>query len=324
VQPPSIAQVNITDVDCFGENTGAIALTVNGGTGGPYSYNWNNNATTATINNLAAGNYTVTVTDMGSGGLTATASYTVDGPSSAVSLSGGVTAPTCLNGTNGAINLNISGGNPGYTISWDSGIQSGQTNPSNLPGGTYCVTVTDENGCTAENCYNVPNGTGQGGTINSTVEDESCAGENDGSIALSVSGAVGTANYFWSTAPGVPGSSTLNNLSPGTYSVTVLDDASCQSTASFQIDDASPINLLEGVTNVSCAGEATGVINLAVSGGNGGFSYSWSGPNNFSSNQSLVANLVAGQYTVTVTDVNDCTASEVYTINEPNAALAVH
>jgi gliding motility-associated-like protein len=323
VQPPSIAQVNITDVDCFGENTGAIALTVNGGTGGPYSYNWNNNATTATINNLAAGNYTVTVTDMGSGGLTATATYTVDGPSSAVALSGGVTAPTCLNGTNGAINLNISGGNPGYTISWDSGIQSGQTNPSNLPGGTYCVTVTDENGCTAENCYNVPNGTGQGGTINSTVEDESCAGENDGSIALSVSGAVGTANYFWSTAPGVPGSSTLNNLSPGTYSVTVLDDASCQSTASFQVDDASPINLLEGVTDVSCAGEATGVINLAVSGGNGGFTYSWSGPNNFSSNQSLVANLVAGQYTVTVTDVNDCTASEVYTINEPNAALAV-
>ena len=323
VQPPSIVQVNITDVDCFGENTGAIGLTVNGGTGGPYSYNWNNNATTATINNLAAGNYTVTVTDMGSGGLTTTATYTVDGPSSAVSLSGGVTAPTCLNGTNGAINLNISGGNPGYTISWDSGIQSGQTNPSNLPGGTYCVTVTDENGCTAENCYNVPNGTGQGGTINSTVEDESCAGENDGSIALSVSGAVGTANYFWSTAPGVPGASTLNNLSPGTYSVTVLDDASCQSTASFQIDDASPINLLEGVTDVSCAGEATGVINLAVSGGNGGFSYSWSGPNNFSSNQSLVANLVAGQYTVVVTDVNNCTASEVYTIDEPNAALAV-
>ncbi|NRA50334.1 MAG: hypothetical protein HRU12_14475, partial [Phaeodactylibacter sp.] len=271
VQPPNIATADVTDVDCFGETTGAIDLTVNGGTGGPYSYEWSNDATTASLSGLGAGTYTVTVTDMGSGGLTATATYTVDGPSSAVAISGGVTAPTCANGTNGAINLNISGGNPSYTISWDSGIQAGQTNPSNLPGGTYCVTVTDESGCTAENCYNVPNGTGSGATINETITDESCAGENDGSIVLSVSGAVGTANYFWSTAPGIPGPSTQNNLSPGNYSVTILDDASCQSTASFVVEEATPINIFEGVTDVSCTGEATGVINLAVSGGNGGF-----------------------------------------------------
>jgi gliding motility-associated-like protein len=323
VQPPNIAQATVNDVDCFGETTGSIALIVNGGTGGPFSYSWSNNATTAIINNLGVGSYTVTVSDMGNGGLTTTATYTVDGPSSAVSIAGGVTAPTCLNGTNGSINLNVSGGNPGYTISWDSGISFGQTNPSNLPGGTYCVTVTDQNGCMAENCYTVPNGTGPGGTINATIEDESCDGQNDGVIALSVTGAIGTANYFWSTAPGVPASSTLNNLSPGTYAVTVLDDASCRTTANFEIDGASAISLQENITDVSCAGEATGVINLTASGGNGGFSYNWSGPNNFSGNQSLVANLVAGQYTVTVTDGNNCTASEIYTIDEPNAALTV-
>jgi gliding motility-associated-like protein len=323
VQPPNIAQADVVDVDCFGEATGSIALTVNGGTGGPYSYDWDNDATTATISGLTAGTYSVTVIDMGNNGLTTNATYTIDGPSSAVSISGGVTAPTCANGTNGSINLNIAGGNPGYTIAWDSGIQSGQTNPSNLPGGTYCLTVTDESGCTAQNCYNVPNGTGPGATINETVEDESCAGENDGSISLSVTGAVGTSNYFWSTAPGVPGSSMLDNLSPGSYSVTVLDDASCQSTASFDIEGANAINLLEGVTDVNCAGEATGVINLAISGGNGGFSYNWSGPNNFSSNTSLISNLVAGQYTVVVTDVNNCTASEVYMVDEPDAPLAV-
>ena len=323
VQPPNIAQADIVNVDCFGEATGSVSLTIDGGTGGPYSYAWDNGATTPSIDGLTTGSYAVTVTDMGNNGLTTTATYTVDGPASVVSISGGVTAPTCTNGTNGSINLNLTGGNPGYTINWDSGIQSGQTNPSNLPGGTYCVTVTDENGCIADNCYTVPNGTGSGAVLNSQVADESCAGENDGAVSLSVTEAVGTANYFWSTTPGVPGDSTLENLSPGTYSVTVLDEASCQSTASFEVEGASAINLLEAVTDVSCAGEATGVVNLAVSGGNGGFSYDWSGPNNFSGNVSLISNLVAGEYTVVVTDVNDCVATASFMIEEPDAPLAV-
>ncbi len=323
IQPPSIAQADVADVDCNGEATGSISLTVDGGTGGPYSYEWSNDATSATISGLEAGTYSVTVTDMGNGGLTTTASYTIEEPATAISISGGVTSPTCEDGTNGGVNLNLSGGTPGYTITWDNGIQSGQTSPSNLPGGTYCVTVTDENGCEAEACFNVPNGTGDGAQINETIQDESCAGEADGSISLSLSGAIGTANYFWSTAPGVPGTSSLDNLSPGSYSVTVIDDASCTSTASFNIAAAPPINLFEGVTDVACAGEATGSVNLAVSGGNGGFSYDWSGPNNFSGNTSLIVNLVAGTYTVEVTDSEGCTRSSSYTVDEPGQALNV-
>lgn len=114
--------MNIIDVDCFGENIGVIVLIVNGGIGGFYSYNWNNNVIIVIINNFVVGNYIVIVIDMGSGGLIIIVIYMVDGLFSVVFLSGGVIVFICLNGINGVINLNIFGGNLGYIILWDSGI----------------------------------------------------------------------------------------------------------------------------------------------------------------------------------------------------------
>ncbi|TXB62153.1 cohesin domain-containing protein, partial [Phaeodactylibacter luteus] len=323
VQPPAIAFADITDVDCFGQSTGAIALTVNGGTGGPYTYSWSNGMSGSEITNLPGGSYTVTVADQGLGGLTTTASYTVDAPVSAVNVSGGVTAPTCNGGTNGSILLSVEGGTSGYNISWDNGIQAGTMNPSNLPGGTYCVTVTDANGCAADRCFNIPNGTGAGATIMETVTPVSCAGEEDGSISLALTGAIGEATYFWSTAPGQPSvSGTLNNLAPGSYTVTVIDGASCTSTGTFTVDGAISIEIDAEVSPIACADEANGSIELSVIGGAGGFSYSWTGPDNFTASTAAIDGLAAGTYQVSATDVNDCTITATYEVNEPADALA--
>lgn len=323
IQPPNIAQAQVENVDCAGAANGSITLSVDGGTGGPYTYTWSNGMSGNPLQSLSGGSYTVTVTDMGSGGLTTTNTYTVSEPANALSVSGGIVPPSCAGGANGSVSLTILGGTPTYNISWDNNIQSGLVNPSNLPGGTYCVTITDNNGCTASQCFTVPNGTGAGATINETITPASCPGDADGSIALSLTGVIGEPIFFWSTAPGVPGTASQTGLSAGSYSVTVIDDAGCSSSKNFTVDEPSAITLTPGLTNIACFGDATGSISLAASGGNGGFSYEWSGPSNFSANTAQISGLVAGNYTVTATDSKDCTTTRSFVLSQPSQALNV-
>mgnify|MGYP000064034651 CR=1 FL=1 len=318
IQPPAIQAANITDVACRGEANGAIGIDVSGGTGGPYSYTWSNGMTGDTISNLTAGSYTVTVSDNGSGGLNTTVTYQVEEPAADLAVSGGIAAPSCSGGTNGSISLNVSGGTPNYSISWDNGIPNGQMNPANLGGGTYCVTITDANGCTASDCFIIPAGSGNGPVINGTVENVSCPGDSDGSVSINVSNANGGVTYFWQ--PGVVGQPTLSNLSAGNYTVTVIDDASCSSTESFQVQGPAPINANPTIASVDCKGEATGAIQLNTTGGNGGFSYNWS----TGATTNSITNLPAGTYSVVIEDSQGCQETESYTVTEPNQELMVN
>ncbi|MCB9332824.1 MAG: SprB repeat-containing protein [Lewinellaceae bacterium] len=123
--------------------TGSINLTVSGGTP-TYSYAWTGGATGQNPANLSAGTYTVTVTD--ANGCTATTSATVTEPPG-LSLSASANPTDCNGAATGSINLTVSGGTPTYSYAWTGGA-TGQ-NPGNLSAGTYTVTVTDANGCTA-------------------------------------------------------------------------------------------------------------------------------------------------------------------------------
>ncbi len=134
-----------TNVGCFGASTGAIDLTVTGGTTG-YTYLWSNGATTQDLSGLAAGTYTVTVTD--ANGCSTTASATVGQPASALAVAPSNSGNVCQAGSNSNLLSNATGGTPGYTYLWTPGNLTTQ-NVNNVGAGTYNVTVTDANGCTA-------------------------------------------------------------------------------------------------------------------------------------------------------------------------------
>ena len=132
-----------TDVGCFGEATGAIVLTVGGGTPG-YTYLWSNGATTKDISGLTAGVYTVTITD--ANGCQTTDGATIGQPDAplmcTVALENGVSVN---GGTDGSATVNPTGGTMAYSYSWDNG-ETTQTALA-LTAGLHSVTVTDANGC---------------------------------------------------------------------------------------------------------------------------------------------------------------------------------
>ncbi|MBK9449663.1 MAG: choice-of-anchor D domain-containing protein [Bacteroidetes bacterium] len=134
-----------TNVGCFGASTGAIDLTVTGGTSA-YTYLWSNGATTEDLSGLAAGTYTVTITD--ANGCSTTASATVGEPASALAVAPSNSGNVCQAGSNSNLLSNATGGTPGYTYLWTPGNVTTQ-NVNNVGAGTYNVTVTDANGCTA-------------------------------------------------------------------------------------------------------------------------------------------------------------------------------
>ncbi|WP_431157951.1 Ig-like domain-containing protein, partial [Winogradskyella poriferorum] len=134
----------VTDVLCFDEETGAIDITVSGGSGS-YTYSWSNGAVTEDLSNVGNGTYTVTITD--TNGCFIEESFTVNQPSTALTTSIVGTDLLCFGDNSGAIDLSVSGGVAPYTYSWSNG--SSDEDLSSLAAGTYNVTVTDANGCIA-------------------------------------------------------------------------------------------------------------------------------------------------------------------------------
>ena len=136
--------LTLVDVLCFGNNTGSIDLTVNGGTF-PYGYAWSNNAITEDIFNLNAGNYNVLITD--ANGCTLNTAVNVAQPAAALNLTTTQVNVDCFGNNTGSINLTPTGGTSQYAFAWSNNTSN--EDPSALPAGNYSVLVTDAHGCTA-------------------------------------------------------------------------------------------------------------------------------------------------------------------------------
>ncbi|MBK8657475.1 MAG: choice-of-anchor L domain-containing protein [Bacteroidetes bacterium] len=297
-----------TTVNCFGGNNGSINLTVNGGVS-PYSYLWNNSATTEDLNNITAGTYTVTVTDFN--GCTALRSVTVSQPAVITTSSTQVNL-LCNAASTGSIDLTVGGGVGAFTYAWSNGASTQDI--TNLPAGTYQVTVADGNGCTANRSVNVTQPTALSIAISSV--NPSCFGSANGSLTLTVTGGTGAYVYNWG---GGITSQNRTGLAAGSYSVTVTDASGCTASASSILTQPSAALSATAVpSNVSCNGGNNGSINLSVSGGTSAYSYNWGGGVTTQNRTSLVA----GIYTVTVTDSQACTATASAAINQPVALSA--
>nr|WP_246558962.1 T9SS type A sorting domain-containing protein [Hymenobacter piscis] len=136
------SSVAVTNVSCFGGSTGAINLTPAGGTA-PYTFNWGGGISTEDRTGLAAGTYSVTITD--ANGCTRTQSATISQPATALSVSVSKTDATSNGAADGTAMATPAGGTPGYTYQWSNGAQTASI--TGLTAGTYSVVVTDANGC---------------------------------------------------------------------------------------------------------------------------------------------------------------------------------
>ena len=300
-----------TDAHCNGGNDGSASVTASGGTPS-YSYLWNTGATTQSISNLAAGTYTVTVSD--SHGCTASASATVSQPSSAVDVSVSKTDVTITNGSDGTATANPTGGTPGYTFLWSTGATT-QT-ITNLTVGTYTVTVTDTHGCTAVNQITL-NQPGCNINMSQTHIDVACHGGTTGSIDITVTGAQGSVSYLWND-----GATTQDRtgLSAGTYTVTATDQAGCAASASITIDEpASSVSVSLSKTDVTVTNGNDGTATANPSGGTPDYTFLWS----TGATTQTITGLTAGTYTVTVSDSHGCTASGEITLDEPNCSISI-
>ncbi|MCH8902833.1 MAG: T9SS type A sorting domain-containing protein [Bacteroidetes bacterium] len=296
-----------TNVSCNGGSDGAVDLTPSGGTTG-YTYLWSNTATTQDISGLIAGTYTVVITD--AYGCTYNDTAVITQPTVlGTSISG--TDAICNGGSTGSVDLTVSGGTPAYSYLWSN--SSTLEDPAGLTAGTYTITVTDANGCTIMDTVII--GQPSAITVTFSKTDASCSGIKDGTATATGAGGTPGYTYLWNSSP-PQSTQTATGLGAGTYTVTVTDTNGCTTMDSVTINNI--VSLTSGMTvkNALCNGDSNGTATVTVAGGTGTLTYLW----NSSPPQSTqtVTGLLAGTYSVTVTDSLGCTITDMATVTEPD------
>lgn len=209
--------------------------------------------------------------------------------------------------TTGTPDFDISLVNPPFTFS-NTGLNS-FVQFQNLGAGTYTITATDANMCTASLSVTLDIQNPGGLTVTPSITPVTCPGGNDGAVTLSVSGGMSPYDFDWSNSNST--TNTASNLIAGAFTVTVTDDDGCEKVTQGLVIQPPPFSLQTEKSD-ACNGENTGAIDLTVSGGNGGYTFVWSGPDGFSSTQQNISGLAPGSnpgYRVTVTDDEGCTAA---------------
>ena len=292
----------ISSTNCASAN-GSINLFVTGGST-PYTYLWSNGATTQDLTNMLSGIYTVTVTDALSCNMAQTVALYAN-----LGLNGSLVPPACFGGSNGSINLSLTGGVAPFTFQWfgPNGYSSTQEDLSNIISGTYTVSVTDMNGCIGTSAFVLT----QPGLVllNAIVDWVTCFGSNDGSAIAQITGGQAPYEYLWSNAQTTQ---TITGLVAGTYTVTVTDANGC----TFLDNDAlvgQPDELILTFQTLSndCDGA---VIAAIVSGGTPQYDFSWTN----GSQDSVVQITTTGTYSLMVSDDNGCSVSSDYDIQINN------
>ncbi len=299
----------IDHVDCYGAYQGELEVIASGGTN-PYSYEWSQGSLADTAADLNAGLYFVTVED--AFGCKNSTSAVVQQPDSIAIVADSVVNVSCNSGNNGSIIISVSGGLGAYSYNWSSGDST--MNVSGLGAGTYDVTVTDSVGCQKSLAVSVT----QPGSLNINNIDlthVTCNGNSNGTIEIHASG--GTLPYSF-TIDGVnfqPDSS-FQNLTGGSYNITVIDAGGCSYFQQVQIVEPAALSLsVSSQTDVDCNGNSNGTVTLQTTGGSSPFQYSLDGVNYQAS--PTFSGLTTGPYTFTVVDDSSCTATAQVNILEP-------
>jgi gliding motility-associated-like protein len=291
---------------CYNNTNGSIEITPIGGSG-TYSYLWSTTDTTQNIADIGIGTYSISVTD--ANGCSATTDIIIEQPDTLiatieVSQYIGGNGVSCNGASDGSLDLTVQGGTLPYSYIWNTSDTTQDI--SGLIAGTYSVTVADSNGCIALATAVITQPDSVKNTLTASVYsggyNVSCNGAEDGSITVIINGGIEPYSYVWSTNDST---SAINEVGAGSYSVTVTDVNGCTATSSVTLTEPDVLNVSAEGSQLPCSGSGNGTITSTVNGGAPDYTYIWS---NAQTTQNL-SGLSSGNYIVTVTDENGCTAS---------------
>ena len=312
--PEIIAQVSeIIQVQCFGENTGSVTLQLSGGAGN-FSSTMNGNTVTGStvvFQNLVAGTYPILIED--GNGCTTIETIVINENAEVQLFLTSAQDVTCNGNSNGSIEVNVAGGNGGYIYSIN-GTPNGSNNTfTNLSAGQYSISTIDDLGCEDMITVDILEPSAiQVSLVSQT--NESCSGANDGSVTFQANGGIGNFQYTLNGTTNSTG--VFINLSAGSYNVVILDGNTCIENFPFLIDSANPIAAqIDTQTEVDCFGNNNGTIQVSASGGNSNFTFNLGTQSN---STGFFQNLTAGNYTISITDGNNCQTTIGATISQPS------
>ncbi len=327
------------NISCFGGHDGSIGLRVAGGSG-EYSYYWTTSDGSGLDpaerdqDGLTAGTYHVRISDESSCYIEREFTLTEPAPlqiTDSVSLANdGIHNVSCAGSNDGLIDITVSGGSVGnYTYLWTTANGSGlipeAEDQSGLTAGDYQVTVTDMNGCVIDTTITLTRPDPI--KIEFTPTHISCdPGYDDGAIQATVTGGTGagTYDYLWST--GETATDHISDLTAGWYSLQITDINGCVMIDSIEILLPPPLKLELNISdfhgsNIACNGDANGSIEVSILSGTPAYQYVWTGPDGFSSTDSSIYQLKAGDYTLHVEDAKHCLGDTTVRMKEPDPLM---
>jgi len=301
-------------LDCFGGNDGNLSFTVSNGQA-PYNYSWTGDngssgngvvtieGGTGIIDNLSAGNYQITVSDIWG---ETTFIGTIDEPELLEINEANNVAASCFGNCDATLELSINGGTAPYTFLWPDGQNTSMV--SGLCAGSFQVTVTDAMNCIATNVFTVSEPIDfEVQVVNS--QSVVCFGESNGQAVVATNGS--PISYLWDN-----GETTeeAQNLSAGLHTVTVTNSDGCTTIAEVSVAaPTTPVNVdIITIEPISCSDASDGIIGVQVTAATGDLMYEWS----TGSTAAGLENISSGLYEITVTDANGCsaiTSSEITT-----------
>lgn len=315
---------NGQSIRCHNGADGNVRATVTGGTGA-YSYLWDNGATTSLVTGLGSGRYTVAVTDVN--GCPATGTVTLENPSPVTAAIVDVSdfsgyGVSCATSTNGTMRAVGSGGTGVYTYGWNNGKTTALNNT--LGGGLYTVTVSDNNGCTAEarETILVPPtlilGVG-------AYEDIACNEGSDGVIRLLPGGGVGSYEYTRNNGTSWATNAEFSGLVAGAYEFRVRDGNGCDASVTQTLVQPDALVLtFTDVVPAFCA-DPRGGATAVVTGGVADYSYSWKNASGIEvGTVARLSNMRGGLYTVTVQDAHACVISNSVGVTSTDGASVTY
>ena len=333
VQPDDIYLRPVIDpLLCFDANSASITLNPTGGSDSYPSVDWSLAGTPRAsdvlfVGALATGNYKVLLTD--ANGCKKDSVITVVNPAN-MSINTEETQifdVLCKGLSTGSIEFSVENGKADYAYAWsqaETGFSSTEKDVQDLPIGNYDLTVTDDYGCVSDlfsfeitepdNLFN----------INGDIAEVSCLDDSNGKIfvSLEVLGASTEFTYVWNRNGILLAEDVrdLANLSPATYLFAATDNFGCTKTDTFELANPEVISALFDPIAPSCYGDSTGSLTVSASGGWGDYEYDWRNPiNDIGNNDSVLSNILSGNYLVRITDGAGCLEHFPITLEGPDA-----
>lgn len=264
-----------------------------------------------TIAPTAAGTYTLNVTT--ANGCTDQSVVNVNFNALDITVTETITPPSCPGQMDGAIDLLVTGSEPSYGYLWEDG--STNEDRSGLAAGSYQVTITDSNNCRREESYTLVDPVGLS-LIEDSVINVSCNGGSDGQILATTSGGSPPYTYLWDD-PNAQNDEDAGALTQGIYTLVVTDSRGCTAMITTTVNEPLPIAITFRNYAVSCRDGSDGQAVAVVTGGNGGYTFSWQ----TGASQDSIFGLTSGPYDITVTDQQGCMATATTMIDQPSNAL---